>query len=64
MTDEQFGKLARAMLGIQEEGIGLFGIGREAYIREFDAKFEITVNDMKISGDIDRSPIPYWKANG
>jgi hypothetical protein len=34
--------------------------GREACVCEFDEKFEISVNDMKLGG-IDRSPDKYWK---
>jgi hypothetical protein len=35
--------------------------GREAYMREFEQKFETSVNNMKLGADIDRSPNPWWK---
>ena len=38
-----------------------FPNGREAYMREFEEKFETSVNSMKMSGGIDRSPNPWWK---
>jgi hypothetical protein len=38
-----------------------FPNGREAYMREFEEKFETSVNNMKLSGGINRSPNPYWK---
>lgn len=39
----------------------MFPLGREAYMREFEAKFETSVNSMKAAGGIDRSPNPFWK---
>lgn len=39
-----------------------FPNGREAYMREFEAKFETSVNNMKVGG-IDRTAQSYWKTN-
>ena len=38
-----------------------FPNGRKAYMREFEEKFETSINNMKMSGGIDRSPNPWWK---
>lgn len=38
-----------------------FPKGREAYMREFEEKFEISVNNMRVSGGIDRRSNPFWK---
>jgi hypothetical protein len=35
--------------------------GREVYMREFEDNFETSVNNMKMSAGIDRSPNPWWK---
>jgi hypothetical protein len=39
----------------------MFPNGREAYMREFEAKFETSVNNMDVSGEIYRGPSRYWK---
>jgi len=41
-----------------------FPNGREAYMREFEEKFETSVNNMNLGGSIYRGPNPYWKTNG
>lgn len=55
MTDEQLKVLNDAFVRCT------FPEGREAYMREFEAKFETSVNNMKIAGGINRAPNPYWK---
>lgn len=45
----------------KEVVICTFPNGREAYMREFEEKFETSVNNMKLGGGIDRSPNPWWK---
>ncbi len=41
-----------------------FPNGRDAYMREFEEKFETSVNNMKLGGGINREPNPYWKTHG
>ena len=39
----------------------MFPDGREAYMREFERKFDVSLNNMNVSGGIDRRPSQYWK---
>jgi hypothetical protein len=60
MTDKA--KLDRLYELLQAEFVRCtFPNGREAYMREFEGKFEASLDNLKIGGEIDRSPNPWWK---
>lgn len=60
MTDAA--KIDRLFELLREEFVRCtFPNGRDAYMRDFEAKFETSVNNINIGAGINRAPLPFWK---
>lgn len=61
MTEfEQLNQLTELLR--EEMASGLYPHGRGVYMRQFEAKFGTSLNEMDVAGGINQEAISYWKS--